>query len=201
MAQVLMTSTDSYIGSTLLSTLRTLLVEGQSYKVHELVVALKRAGGYPSDLPKDPLLSLFHQQFLLMHGLFRLQDEFLQTQQVLKIEPMDIVLEQSESKAHRAALGPVASLKQYYLNLDHLAEANSETVAELLAGFWQRFHHLDEKSEALAVLGLEESEANLAQIKQRYQQRVHQLHPDKGGDANAFQAVKRAYEVLKTCYS
>ena len=188
------------------SFLKTLLNElegGGAFKIHELTVTLKNAQAFPTDLPEDSLLCLFHQQFLVMNGLFRLQDELREKGFWLQIDPLQIRLEKApsaEAKLNQSALGPVAELKRFYLDKSNLADVTPESVADLLAGFWRRFQHLDEKSDALAVLGLKEG-VEFGEIKQRYQQKVHEVHPDKGGDAAAFRQVQKAYQVLKECYT
>lgn len=45
------------------------------------------------------------------------------------------------------------------------------------------------------ILGVEKG-ATLAEIKRAYKRRALALHPDQGGDADAFRALTRAYEKL-----
>jgi molecular chaperone DnaJ len=45
------------------------------------------------------------------------------------------------------------------------------------------------------VLGLAPGAA-LVELKRAYRKRALETHPDQGGDAEAFQAVQRAYEKL-----
>lgn len=197
-----MTLNEDEKNTPILKALENILQAGATYKIHELTVMLKNEGAFPEDLPKDALLSLFHQQFLVMNGLFRLQDSLEAKGYWLTIEPLCICINPKSldtPNKKKDVLGPVEYLKAYYLDPSHLLEATPDTVADLLSGFWQRFHRLDEKSEALAVLGLEEG-ADLTAVKQRYQQRVHEVHPDKGGDAETFRQVQQAYQVLKACY-
>jgi membrane protein implicated in regulation of membrane protease activity len=49
---------------------------------------------------------------------------------------------------------------------------------------------------ALRVLGLEPG-ASQAEIKRAYRERVKEVHPDRGGDEEAFQRVTSAYEFLR----
>lgn len=46
-----------------------------------------------------------------------------------------------------------------------------------------------------AVLGVPIG-ATLAELKAKFRERVLVLHPDQGGDAAAFMALKRAYDTL-----
>ena len=45
------------------------------------------------------------------------------------------------------------------------------------------------------VLGVDR-DAETGEIKRAYKQRALVLHPDQGGDADAFRALTRAYEKL-----
>lgn len=40
--------------------------------------------------------------------------------------------------------------------------------------------------------------ANLDEIKSKYKQLIKLNHPDKGGKAEDFEKIKKAYEILKT---
>lgn len=56
----------------------------------------------------------------------------------------------------------------------------------------------EEKARPLSswqILGVEKG-ATLAEIKRAYKQRALLVHPDQGGDADAFRALTRAYERL-----
>lgn len=52
------------------------------------------------------------------------------------------------------------------------------------------------RSEALSVLGLEEG-ADDAAVRRAYRDRVKDVHPDQGGDEEAFERVNRAYDRLR----
>lgn len=52
------------------------------------------------------------------------------------------------------------------------------------------------KKKLYETLGVEES-ASGAEIKAAYRKQARKHHPDKGGDKAAFQAVAKAYQVLK----
>ena len=53
----------------------------------------------------------------------------------------------------------------------------------------------DDDADLYDVLGVDES-ATPAEIKKAYRKLSLKHHPDKGGDANLFKEVTRAYEVL-----
>jgi len=52
------------------------------------------------------------------------------------------------------------------------------------------------QKEALAVLGLEEDKAVMANVKPAYRAKAKLLHPDKGGDESKFKQLVKAYEIL-----
>ncbi|MFC6961787.1 J domain-containing protein [Halocatena marina] len=54
---------------------------------------------------------------------------------------------------------------------------------------------MDESDAALAVLGLP-SNATDQQIRAAYRKKVKAVHPDMGGDPEAFQQVNEAYSTV-----
>lgn len=52
------------------------------------------------------------------------------------------------------------------------------------------------RDEALAVLGLEPG-ASRAEVRSAYREHAKQLHPDRGGDEDAFKRLNRAYDRLQ----
>jgi DnaJ-class molecular chaperone len=48
---------------------------------------------------------------------------------------------------------------------------------------------------AYAMLGVEKSASN-AELKRAYREMAIKVHPDKGGDADQFQELQRAYESI-----
>jgi hypothetical protein len=53
------------------------------------------------------------------------------------------------------------------------------------------------RAEAYDALGLDaDGDADEAAVKRAYRDRVKEVHPDRGGDEDAFKRVNRAYETL-----
>lgn len=163
---------------------------------YELIQALDRH--HPDLFPKpnlgDPLL-LFQHHFVLMHVLYRLQQEHHQSTRRLSISPLRIQW-QAASTGDSRALRPDQFLAAYYLDFGNLAKEDGFSVQSLLDGFWRRLLGEERAPDALATLGLEQS-ASFADIKNRYRQLANEHHPDKGGDAQAFGRIQQAYDTLK----
>lgn len=162
----------------------------------ELIQLLDRH--YPAVFPKpdltDPLL-LFQHHFVLMHALYRLQQQWWdQGEGILEIGPLNICFRIERTNTGQA-LSLDRSLSDYYLDWRNLAREDSASVDALLTGFWKKLLGENNRPEALTTLGLPES-ANKDEIRQRYRQLVQQHHPDKGGDPAVFQQVQAAYEQL-----
>lgn len=92
-----------------------------------------------------------------------------------------------------------SELADYYLDLENLASATSENVSELLANFWKKYQAYQNRDEHLKQLGLEPG-ASWEHVQDRYRELAGKLHPDKGGDAEAFVQIRQAFEALKKRY-
>ncbi len=149
---------------------------------------------YPKPDLRDPIL-LFQHHFVLMHALYRLQDEWWEADQgVLDISALHIVKRPLVDRGTQQ-LSVDRSLKDYYLGWENLNRESAESVQSLLDGFWKRLLGDVQAPEALATLGLDET-ADLPEIKTRYRQLAGEHHPDKGGDPDQFRQIREAYETL-----
>lgn len=153
--------------------------------------------GWPAQ-SRSPLLDLFGRHFLLFHVLYRIRREWRELGYGdLAIGPLSIrTLPYHRGKA---ALAEVDRLEAYYLDLANLDSTSETEVAELLARFVTRYHAKDERSAALAELGLAEG-ASWETVRTRYRQLALQRHPDRGGDTERFQRLNRALRVLEQAY-
>lgn len=154
-----------------------------------------------ADLADDYQLCLFQKHFMIMHGLYTLQtrlwyEEYLR----VEISPLSVRLytEAEASARNEAAALPDAgdTLRAYYLDWQQLDATSADDVQRLLKGF---FHHCFDpgaRTQALQTLALEEG-ASQEEIRIRYRQLAARLHPDKGGNSEAFIEVRRAYELLR----
>ena len=151
---------------------------------------------------QDPLMSVFQKHFLVRHGVYHLNTCWPQQKQLcLDIGPVDIVVQPyNEAFGQGLSEQSTAKLAGFYLDKTQFYTMRSDEVAELIAGFWQRFESHNQKPGALEVLGLQQG-ADWEAIKRRYRHLVMTAHPDRGGNAAAFAKISQAYEQLKPLYT
>jgi hypothetical protein len=166
---------------------------------HALLKALQSHEGiaFPERVFGDDL-ALFRAHFLLFHALHRLRLRLLAEQRaVLEIDARCIRLA-SYSPGAGAGMANYDPMADYYLDLGNLEQTTAEELEQMLGAFWTRYYAVSQRGEALAVLGLDES-ADLATAQRRYRELAMKLHPDRGGDADRFQAVRQAIAILRRC--
>ena len=146
-------------------------------------------------------LQLFRKHFITRHCLYSLQQS-LSSEWHLEIGMLDICLRRTKvdsgSGQQRSSQLNVADamLREYYLDLTHLEQADVATVEALLKGFWQRFAAQGKRSEALSTLNLDDA-SSWADIQIAYRRMAQRTHPDRGGSAEEFAALQGAYEILR----
>ncbi|WP_108125391.1 DNA-J related domain-containing protein [Saccharospirillum mangrovi] len=154
---------------------------------------------YPKPDLTDPLL-LFQHHFVLMHVLYRLQDDWWQSGRcLLDIGPLNIAI-RPIGDGDSQQLSQNSSLRDYYLNWSNLKRETTASVQELLDGFWKRLLGEENRPQALAELGLDDN-ADTNTIRTRYRQLANRHHPDKGGDPDEFHRIRNAYEQLMASQS
>lgn len=143
-------------------------------------------------------VALFQKHFVIMHVLYRLQDDFALRGQTLHIDPLSIeVLSQAHVReSGEVDQSPSAPLRRYYLDMDNFCETGEEDILTLLAGFWGRYQAWENADDAYTVLGLEVT-ASWSEIQAAYRRQIRYAHPDKGGDATRFREIFEAYQSLK----
>ena len=65
----------------------------------------------------------------------------------------------------------------------------------MLASFWNKVNHYDNREAALAELGLKDP-IDDESIKQEYRRLAMQHHPDRGGDTDKLQKINDALALL-----
>lgn len=165
-------------------------------KEHELIKALHQQGfdEFAPGLYQDSL-RLFRCHFLLFNALYRLREQLLAEQSaILDIHTLSIRLLDYHC-SDSDALCREDKLRDYYLDLNNLNETTLNDVEELLGDFWARFYLDGERAQAMQTLELAE-DADQSSITHRYRSLAMQHHPDRGGDAETFSKIRKAYEVL-----
>ncbi|MGV6859996.1 MAG: DNA-J related domain-containing protein [bacterium] len=180
--------------------LALLLASEKPLGIHEMTLELRRDGILPS-LPLDEL-ELFRVNFLLMNALYALQPEGALLGWRLHISPLanwisEVGSPQGSAAEQEALLMPAGEveLRNYYMNWSNLEQTSLQEVEDLLHGFWERYAALGDEGDARKVLGIDGS-CDEVEIRRAYQRAIGRCHPDRGGEAQDFIRVRRAYEVL-----
>lgn len=164
---------------------------------HDLINWLRspEQGFFNADALSDSLL-LFRTHFLVMHCLYRLRNQWLESNTCwLEISPLSITKQPLVTGTDNQALAETDALAAYYLNLDELATSR-DAVDALLQDFWERLLLPRDRMEDLAVLGLDNN-ASADIVRLTYRRLANEHHPDKGGDAERFRQINAAYQRLK----
>ena len=167
-----------------------------SYKVHELMAALRQQGAIPV-LADDEQLQLFRVNFLIMNALYQLQAELYEEGWWLVISSLDIRLEplaDTPEASHAFAVGD--NLCSYYLDWQVFWQTDRAEVEALLNRFWRAYDGEGHKAEALALFELNEGASQEA-IRRRWRELALQHHPDRGGDAETFIRIRWAWQCLR----
>lgn len=174
------------------------LSDNQPHTLYELIQYLQQPdlAIFKPEALRDSLL-LFRSNFLVMHCLYQLQDEWHYKKcwqlsiHALNIQRLPFV-EAVYNQSTPAKADPLAA---YYLDLSHL-KTSKETVEQLLKQFWQLMISPSQYENDLITLELSPP-ASWHEIQQQYRRLAMQHHPDKGGDREKFQIITAAFHRLK----
>lgn len=179
------------------------------FSEYTLIQAIEAAGIFDA-LDSHADVALFQKHFLTMNALYHLQTTLWKEEALyLSISALDIYLEPYNKAPHSkdqatpsAATLPEQNrneaLKSYYLDWSHYNEADEASVIRLLNSFWERFLNPEQRQQALDLLEITQQTPDQTTIKRQFRQLAAKHHPDKGGDAAHFIAIREAYEVLLT---
>ena len=171
-------------------------LENQSSSISEydLMQNLKSQGFF--EFLSQPALphELFRAHFILFHALYLLRDTFLKNKHhILKIHTLNIeLLPYSKGET---GLQEASKLRDYYLDFNNLENTSEDDVYAMLASFWNKLNHYDNREAALAELGLEDPVTDRI-IKKEYRRLAMQHHPDRGGDTEKLQKINDALASL-----
>ena len=178
--------------------LAQLLAADPVYKLHELMQRLANQDCLP-DWETTAEIQLFRTNFLLMNGLYQLQQQLLECGTWLHVAPLALHL--VPICVGNSWLQQADPLRDYYLDWRNCFVTTQQDIETLLHDFWQRYSaqpalSAQMRRQALATLGLTDT-ATYPMIRQRWKQLALQHHPDRQGDALQFMAIRLAWEQLR----
>ena len=175
----------------------------ESLSEYEIIQRLRQQFDDSKVLQSDSTFGLFQIHFLVMNGLYQLQNELMDDGYYLTISPLEIfVTKLADARDKFVADSTEARLKAYYLDWQNFEGTNEADVEDLLKSFWQRYttnKHFDDAgcfSEACQLLGVS-ADADWSAIRSRFRRLAARHHPDRGGDPATFIALREAYEHLR----
>jgi hypothetical protein len=178
--------------------LAQLLADDPVYKLHELMQRLANQGCLP-DWETTAEIQLFRTNFLLMNGLYQLQQQLQECGTWLHVAPLALHL--VPISVGNSWLQQADPLRDYYLDWRNCFVTTQQDIETLLHDFWRRYSaqpalSAQMRCQALATLGLTDT-ATYPMIRQRWKQLALQHHPDRQGDALQFMAIRLAWEQLR----
>lgn len=175
--------------------------EGVEFDEYSLIQHLESQNFFTGleNLPAS--LALFAKHFVVRRSFYRLRKRFSLCCWGIRFELMHLRFYRLETAAGKnVTLASDSLIAEFYDDIATLAQATPESVNKLLADFWVRFGAYQRADSAYDVLGIP-IDAGWPEIQQAYRALAAKHHPDKGGDADTFVAVKTAYDRLKTLRS
>lgn len=162
---------------------------------HDLIQQLQKDTIDPFDqLDLKHSKDLFSAHFLIRHVLYKLQTRYLNEKSFL-LELGMSEIKRTPYVAGTNALSEHDAVREYYLDIKHYLETSEDDVNDLLKGFWEKYLAYESKDSDFETLGLSPDSSH-DEVKKRFRALAQQHHPDKGGDANHFHAIKQAKENL-----
>ncbi|USD68207.1 DNA-J related domain-containing protein [Vibrio sp. SCSIO 43136] len=181
--------------------LEVLKRKNSGWKVHTMCTHLAELGLIPF-LDASPEKDLFKRNFLIMNGLYQLQ-EVLYPEYWVQVQAMDIQLFNAVEASHHS-IDLDDPLRDYYTDW-HNYEAESGEVKRLLNEFWTRYKEFVGSTngsdmtrlKALKLFELDES-ATKAEIRKQWRRMALKWHPDReGGSPEKFRVMCEAWNLLR----
>ncbi|MBF0447366.1 MAG: DnaJ domain-containing protein [Magnetococcales bacterium] len=141
-------------------------------------------------------LQLYRIHFLLFHLLYLLQDRLRRTgDQTVEIHCLNICIKPWHPPSDTDVPELSDPLRGYYKEVARLETVQRQEVSQMISDFWLQFERQDQRSQALAQLGLNDPVEN-DEIKSQYRKQAKMHHPDRGGDPEQFRIITAAVDVL-----
>lgn len=225
-----MFDTHASIHNPLLPLIKTMVCDSTaSHSEFDILKKLTALGVF-AQLHGDASTVLFQKHFLLMNALYQLRDACIaQDIGVLYISVLTIqyvprmthnfatgLLHSQEqldntNQSYETSVnlglddkGANEKLRAYYLDMNNLA-TSSVDIHTMLTDFWHEFAKWqgqvsnDLLHKSFQELGIEPS-ASFDNVQKKYRTLAAKHHPDRGGDAKKFMAVRHAYETISATF-
>lgn len=142
---------------------------------------------------------IYQKNFFVMNALYQIQRDIQSEGFLLTIFPLEICIVPHLVGNKETVATRDTDLASYYLDWSNLSNITVEEVDALFSSFWQRYQAIDKVDAALTTLDLEQ-DVDWFDIRKAYQKKIAINHPDKGGCAEGFIEIRKAYEILRFCY-
>lgn len=173
------------------------------FEEFKLIQSIEGRGLFGGLEPLPAMLSLFAKHFMVRRTLYRLRSFLEESGWRLEVDLVRFTLHRVSMNAdtgqvpgQKLAIRADELVASFYGDLTTLKSATDDSVAKLLAGFWEKHQSFMQRETSYAILRVK-PEASWAHIKLAYRRLITEAHPDKGGDAETFAEIQQAYEDLK----
>lgn len=167
---------------------------------------LSEFGEHPALVAHDrnDSLGLFQKHFVMMHVLYSLRSLLLAAGEgTLEISPTKISLRKTQLKQDTTELSvdfDDTKLDEYYSDFTNIFKEDEASVDNMLAGFWKRYaedqaYRRMDVNASMTLFQLND-DFTMQDLRKRFRVLAQKLHPDKGGDAEAFNELQDAYACL-----
>lgn len=191
---------------------RFMLAQNEGVSEHEIIKFCERENLFEKIFSEDSnayMLDLFTKHFLVMNALYFLRDQFYKDGigdlyiSATRIELSDLGFaspsQEDKEKTSLNLQSESTALRDYYLDMDNLKGESEHSINELLGSFWKKYAHYvgsEEGAKALAVFELQ-LPCSLKELRVAYKRKIHNAHPDRGGNAQDFNELQLAYDTAK----
>ena len=148
----------------------------------------------------DYQVVIFQKNFFVMNALYQIQHDISEEGFQLVISPLEVYLTPIIAKGEGGISVRDNKLADYYLNWSNYHHTSKAEIEALFDHFWKKYRALDKVDAARVTLEVNKT-ASWAEIRKAYQKKVICNHPDKGGCAEDFIVIRKAYEILSVSYN
>lgn len=160
-------------------------------------------GGVRFDRPEQ----LYPVHFLVLHALYRLQNQLAEDGEILIVSPLLTRFEYSPRNLVQGVPDVTDTLRAFYLDLNQY-RLSADQIHTMLNNFYNGHPRVAPRSDeaevaaAAGCLGYDKNSlpAEFAEVKHRFRRRVMQAHPDRGGTTAWIQQLNAAFGIIRKYY-